>query len=181
MPRVRLNQAFYALPADQAAPLLLGKWLCRQHAADLPPERYRIVETECYYGETDTACHAHRGKTPRTAVLYEPGGIAYVYLVYGIHNMLNVITGPADHPEGVLIRGIEGYTGPGRLTKHLAVDRTLNREDLLTSHRLWLEEEGPTADGTGLSTAVPYTTTPRIGISYATAEDQNRPWRFVAT
>ena len=166
----RLSAADYAVDAVTAAKLLLGKWLCRR----LPNGsvlKVRIVETEAYCGEGDTACHAHCGKTERNAPMYEAGGIAYIYLCYGMHNLLNVVTGPMDSPEAVLIRGVEGAVGPGRVTKLLQIDRTLNREPLATSPRLWIEDGG---------TKLPrFKSTPRIGIAYATKRDQNRKWRYV--
>ena len=166
----RLSAADYAVDAVTAAKLLLGKWLCRR----LPNGsvlKVRIVETEAYCGEGDTACHAHCGKTERNAPMYEAGGIAYIYLCYGMHNLLNVVTGPMDSPEAVLIRGVEGAVGPGRVTKLLQIDRTLNREPLATSPRLWIEDGG---------TKLPcFKSTPRIGIAYATKRDQNRKWRFM--
>ena len=166
----RLSAADYAVDAVTAAKLLLGKWLCRR----LPNGsvlKVRIVETEAYCGEGDTACHAHCGKTERNAPMYEAGGIAYIYLCYGMHNLLNVVTGPMDSPEAVLIRGVEGAVGPGRVTKFLQIDRTLNREPLTTSPRLWIEDGG---------TKLPrFKSTPRIGIAYATKRDQDRKWRYV--
>ena len=101
------------------APALLGKLLCRR--VDDKIIKYRITETECYFGEDDTACHAHKGKTERTKIMYHEGGVAYVYLCYGLHSMLNVVSGIEDFPEAVLIRGVEGYNGPGKLTKALEI------------------------------------------------------------
>ena len=164
---MRLSPKTYNLPAIKLAPLLLGKILCRRINGEII--KLPITETESYCGETDTACHAYKGKTPRTAVLYEPGGIAYIYLCYGIHNLLNVVAANASEPECVLIRGLEGISGPGRLTKALQIDRTLNKENFLTSDALWLEEGPP----------LPYTATPRIGINYASEEDKARLWRFI--
>lgn len=129
----------------------------------------RITETECYFGEEDTACHAHKGRTPRTEMLYRRGGIAYVYLCYGIHNLFNVITGAEGHPEGVLIRGVMGYEGPGKLTKALGITRELNGEDITTSDELWLEDDGYKCE---------YFQSKRIGIDYATEEYRNKPWNF---
>ena len=166
----RLSAADYAVDAVTAAKLLLGKWLCRR----LPNGsvlKVRIVETEAYCGEGDTACHAHCGKTERNAPMYEMGGIAYIYLCYGMHNLLNVVTGPKDSPEAVLIRGVERAVGPGRVTKFLQIDRTLNREPLATSPRLWIEDGGTDPPR--------FKSTPRIGIAYATKRDQNRKWRYV--
>ena len=166
----RLRKSDYAVDAVTAAKTLLGKWLCRR-LADGTILKARIVETEAYCGEGDTACHAHCGKTERNAPMYEAGGIAYIYLCYGMHNLLNVVTGKKDYPEAVLIRGIEDHIGPGRVTKFLQIDRTLNREPLTTSTRLWIENDG---------TPPPrFKATPRIGIAYATKRDQNRKWRFV--
>jgi len=165
---MRLPPEIYLKSAVDLAPLLIGKTLCRRIGNEII--RRRITETEAYAGESDTACHAHKGRTPRTAVMYEPGGIAYIYLCYGIHNLLNVVAGNLDEPEAVLIRGVEGASGPGRLTKALQIDRTLNRESFITGNNLWLEEGEPFT----------FTTAPRVGIGYASEEDQERLWRFIA-
>ena len=165
---MRLPLEFYKQSAVSLAPLLLGKTLCRKIGDDII--RLAITETEAYAGESDTACHAHKGKTPRTAVMYEQGGIAYIYLCYGIHNLLNVVVNDVNEPEAVLIRAVEGISGPGRLTKALQIDKSLNCSNFITSSELWLEE--------GL--LLPYITTPRIGINYASEEDKGRLWRFLA-
>jgi DNA-3-methyladenine glycosylase len=133
--------------------------------------RLRILETECYFGEEDTACHAHKGRTERTGIMYEAGGNAYVYLCYGIHSLLNITTGEEGHPEAVLIRGVEESMGPGRLTKRLSIDRSLNRAPLSPESRLWIEDDGTKTD---------YITAPRVGIDYASEEDRTRLWRFIA-
>ena len=164
---MRIKQEVYRQPALQLAPYLLGKLLCRKIGGNIV--RKPITETEAYCGESDTACHAHRGKTPRNAVMYEPGGIAYIYLCYGIHNLLNVVAAKAGEPEAVLIRGVEGISGPGRVTKALQIGLELNREDYTTSDLLWLED-GP---------EVPHIATPRIGIDSAGEEDRARLWRFL--
>ena len=72
--------------------------------------------------------------------------MAYVYLCYGIHSLLNIVSGPEDFPEAALIRGVEGYDGPGKLTKALCIDRTLNGEDLISSNDLWIEDDGYKAE-----------------------------------
>ena len=167
----RLCKSDYAVDAVMAAKMLLGKWLCRR-LMDGTILKARIVETEAYCGERDTACHAHCGKTERNAPMYEAGGIAYIYLCYGMHNLLNVVTGKKDYPEAVLIRGIEDHIGPGRVTKFLRIDRTLNREPLTISTCLWIEDDGTPSPR--------FKATPRIGIDYATKRDQSRKWRFVA-
>ena len=164
----RLTEKFYRQPALESAPQLLGKLLCRNLGGSVL--KLRITEVEAYCGEEDTACHARHGRTERSKILYEPGGVAYVYLCYGIHNLLNVVTGEADHPEAVLIRGVEGYNGPGKLTKFLAIDRMLNGKDIITSNKLWLEDDGYTPE---------YTTAPRVGIDYACEKYRNIEWRFI--
>lgn len=165
---MRIDPAFYTLPAPDMARALLGKLLCRR-LEDGRILRLRITETEAYYGEEDSACHAHRGRTKRTETLYQEGGVAYVYLCYGIHELFNIVSGKKDFPEACLIRGVEGYMGPGRLTKALSIDRSLNGTDLKASDRIWLEDDGFTPA---------YQAGPRIGIGYATKEDQERAWRF---
>ncbi len=167
---MRIDPAFYALPAPKMAKALLGKLLCRR-TGNGQILRLRITETEAYYGEADSACHAHRGRTRRTETLYHEGGVAYVYLCYGIHELFNIVSGEKDFPEACLIRGVEGFSGPGRLTKALSIDRSLNGEDLRTSDLLWLEDDGFTPA---------FEAGPRIGIGYASKEDQERPWRFLA-
>ncbi|NLE41723.1 MAG: DNA-3-methyladenine glycosylase [Lentisphaerae bacterium] len=164
---MRLEAAFYAQSADVAAPGLLGKLLCRRFGRK--EVRLRITETEAYCGEADTACHARRGRTARTAVMYEAGGRTYVYLCYGMHEMLNIVTGPEGSPEAVLVRGVEGHAGPDRLTRALDITRALNRENLLESKRLWIEDDG---------SSPPFIASPRIGIAYASAEDRALLWRF---
>ena len=152
-----------------AAKAVCGKILCVRQA-DGSVLRRRITETECYLGEEDTACHAHHGRTARTDVMYRQGGVAYVYLCYGIHNLLNIVTGPQDSPQAVLVRGVEGFSGPGRLTKEMGIDRTLNGVPFTGSDAIWLEDDGFEAR---------LTATPRIGIAYASEEDRKKLWRFL--
>jgi DNA-3-methyladenine glycosylase len=166
----RLTGPDYGANAVAMAKALLGAWLCRR-LDDGTVLRARIVETEAYFGEKDTACHAHHGRTPRTDIMYSHGGFAYVYLCYGMHNMLNVVTGSDGHPEAVLIRGVEGAVGPGRVTKALQITRELNRENLAESERLWIETDGAPPPR--------FKASPRVGIGYATKRDQARKWRFV--
>lgn len=159
---------FYLASAKELASKMVGKLLCRR-LDDGTVTKYRITETECYYGEKDTACHAHKGKTPRTEVMYRQGGIAYVYLCYGIHYLLNIVTGKQGFPEAVLIRGVEGYDGPGKLTKALQIDKSLNGVAFDEQGALWLEEDGSKYRIERLT---------RVGIAYASAKDQARKWRF---
>ncbi len=163
---MKLLSEFYNKPALELAPLLLGKILCRRHGGEII--RLAITETEAYCGEADTACHAHKGKTPRNRLMYERGGTAYVYLCYGIHHLFNIIASVEGDPQGVLIRGVEGVTGPGRVTKLMKINMSLNGADMTASEEIWLEDAPP----------VEYTTAPRVGINYADEKDRNAPWRF---
>lgn len=164
-----LKKDFYTRPATELAPLLLGKLLCRRVGDTVL--RCRITETECYFGEEDTACHAHKGRTPRTDTLYLAGGVTYVYLCYGIHSLLNVVTGKESHPEAVLIRGIEGVSGPGRATKALGITCADNRLPLGEESGIWIEDDG--------TPVPPHRSLPRVGINYAAEADRDRPWRYV--
>ena len=160
------------LGAEEAAEVLIGKLLCKR-TEEGTVLRARITETECYCGEEGTACHAHRGKTERNRPLYEEGGISYVYLCYGIHSLLNIITGKKDHPEGVLIRGVEGLNGPGRVTKNLGITLRDNTLPLTPESGLWLEDDGYIPES--------IQRLPRVGIDYAEEADRLRPWRFLNT
>ena len=163
-----LNKEYFSQSATLLAPDLIGKILCRRTESGII--RARITETECYFGEEDTACHAHKGRTPRTDTLYLAGGVSYVYLCYGIHSLLNIVTGESEHPEAVLIRGVEGANGPGRVTKFLQITTADNRLPLTPVSGLWLEDDG---------TAPPaFAASPRIGIDYAAPADRDRPWRY---
>lgn len=166
----RLTKEDYAKDAVALARELLGCFLCRR-LEDGTVMKARITETEAYYGEEDSACHASKGRTKRTETLYLEGGRAYVYLCYGVHEMMNVVSGPEGHPEAALIRGVAGAEGPGRLTKLLMIDRRLNGEDLTESEKIWLETDG---------TKARMKASPRIGIAYAEERDRKRKWRFTA-
>lgn len=166
----RLGRKELCRPATLVAPELLGKLLCRRTEEGIL--KYRIMETECYYGEEDTACHASKGKTERTKTLYQQGGTAYIYLCYGMHALFNVVTGLKEQPQAVLIRGVTGYNGPGKLTKAMGIDRSLNGEDMVTSKELWLEDDG---------CRPAYVAAKRVGIDYATEEYRNILWRYIVT
>ena len=165
---MKLKKDFYKNSCLYVAPNLLGKMLVRKYP-DGKIKRYKITETEAYKGEEDTACHARFGKTKRNEIMYNEGGFTYIYLCYGIHYLLNIVTGKANYPEAVLIRGIEQYDGPGKLTKALDITKELNNIDLSISDELWIED----------SEEVEYITTPRIGIDYADDYYKNINWRFL--
>ena len=165
---MRLGREFFLRDALEVAPELVGKTL----VSSLPGAQERrlvITETEVYRGVEDSACHAHRGRTKRTEMLYRPGGAVYVYLCYGIHWLLNVITGPEAFPQGVLIRACEGFEGPGKLTKYLGITGAQNGIDICSSPLLRIEDEGR---------MVNITTDKRVGIAYAEEADRERLWRF---
>lgn len=159
----RLTYEFYHRPCVEVARDLVGKVLVFQG------QRLRISETEAYCGESDTACHASKGRTKRTEVMYMDAGTVYVYLCYGVHWMLNIVTGDVDQPEAVLIRACWDAPGPGRLTKKLCITGAQNRGSVVSSDNFWIEDDGLPCEIT-LDT--------RVGIGYASAEDQARLWRF---
>lgn len=163
-----LDRDFYRRDCETVAKALVGKLLVH----DTPQGRQclRISQTEVYCGVEDTACHAHRGRTERTEVMYGKAGTAYIYLCYGIHWLLNIVTGEEGHPEAVLIRACLDAPGPGKLTKHLGITGALNRADVCGGSKLWVEDDG-------FSCTV--TAGKRIGIGYASQEDQDRLWRFI--
>lgn len=148
---------------------LIGKTLVRQFDTGEIIRR-KILETEAYLGKEDLACHASKGKTPRTSVMFEEGGKVYVYFIYGMYWLLNIVTGKKDHPQAVLIRGIEECLGPGRIGKLLQLDKSFYGENLETSSRIWIEDSS--LKGSVLST-------PRIGVDYAGEIWKNKPWRFI--
>ena len=160
----RLNYNFYHRPCLEVARDLVGKVLV------VGNQQLRISETEAYCGETDTACHACRGRTKRSEVLYADAGTIYVYLCYGMHWMLNIITGDAEDPQGVLIRACVDAPGPGRLTRKLGITGELNRQSALTGDSLWIAD-----DGFRCSIRLDK----RVGIGYASQEDQDKLWRFI--
>lgn len=160
---MRLTQEFFHRPCLEVARDLVGKVLV------CGDKRLRISETESYCGEADTACHAHKGKTRRTEVMYAEAGTIYVYLCYGMHWMLNIVTGEEDAPEAVLIRACLEANGPGKLTKALGITGEFNRQHIYRQDVLYIEDDGFHCE---------IATDKRVGIGYATQEDQDRLWRF---
>lgn len=158
---------------------ILGSYLCFPDAAGVV-QRWMIHEVEAYTGPEDKACHAHKGLTARTATMFGPAGHWYVYLCYGMHWMLNLVTGPEGFPAAVLIRGAGPATGPGRLTRMAGIDRRLNgqvavpgtADSGLIGLELWIEWAEPVAEARVLRTA-------RIGVAYAGPDWAGRPYRFL--
>ncbi|RAU83906.1 DNA-3-methyladenine glycosylase [Pontibacter arcticus] len=187
---MKLPASFYTRPdVVQLAQELVGKYLYTNIDGVLTGGK--IVETEAYSGENDKACHAHLGRrTQRTEIMYQQGGVAYVYLVYGMYNLFNIITNVAGKADAVLIRAIEPEegieemllrrnmasikpnltAGPGVLSIALGINRNLYGADL-TGNVIWIEDKGNIVPAASIAAG------PRIGIDYA-GEDANLPWRF---
>jgi DNA-3-methyladenine glycosylase len=171
--RALLSRAYFNRPTVQVARSLVGKYLVR--SIDGRELAGKIVEVEAYVGPQDKACHASKGRTKRTDVLYGPPGLAYVYLIYGMYHCLNVVTEREEFPAAVLIRAIEVdgelIEGPGRLCRALQIDRTLNRYDMTSGDRLWFEDRAVRISRSAIGTF------PRIGVDYAGLWAR-KPWRF---
>lgn len=164
----RLPRDFYIRDVLDVAPDLLGKVLSVR-LDDNTIVKSAITEVEAYRGDGDLACHASKGRTSRTEVMFHEGGKIYIYLIYGIHWMLNVVTGAKENPQAVLIRGVEQCYGPGRVSRFFSVDKSFYGEDLAISPRIWIRDgERPAGIKTGH----------RIGIDYAGDYWKSRPWRF---
>lgn len=170
VPRILEADDFQSRDTVALARSLLGTWLVSA-GDDGVTRRHRVCEVEAYQGEEDRACHASKGRTPRTDIMYAPGGVWYVYLCYGIHEMLNLVTGPAERPSAILIRGVEGISGPGRLTRALGITRRWNTLPAAPATGLWLEDDGWHPKRTEVRA------TARIGVDYA-GEWAEKPWRF---
>jgi DNA-3-methyladenine glycosylase len=171
-----LPRSFYDRDTETVARELLGKLLAHRVGEELRVGR--IVETEAYLGPHDLASHSSRGRTARTEVMFGPPGHAYVYLIYGMHHCLNVVTGPEGQASAVLlralepVRNVEGRTkGPGLLCRALGIDRRLNGHDLL-SDDLFI---APSAAVEGEAPEI--VVRPRVSVDYA-GEWAARPLRF---
>lgn len=180
--------AVLSLPATRAAPLLLG-WQMQAHGVVL-----RIAEVEAYQGESDLACHASRGRTPRTAILYGPPGRLYVYLCYGIHQMVNLVCDGEGLPAAVLIRGAEvvaGHdlvrerrrgdqvlNGPGKVAQALALERSHTGSVLAEISAPSGERRGPVALCPPDRPASRLERGPRVGVDYAGPIWSTKPWRW---
>lgn len=163
-----LGYDFFRRDCLEVAPQLAGKIIARR-MPDGEVIRLRITETEAYRGEEDTACHASKGRTKRTELLYGEAGIIYVYLCYGMHWLMNVITGEKEQPQGVLIRAARDYSGPAKLTKHLQINGDFNGKPIYGNPEVFIEETDIVPE---------IITLPRVGINYATPEYRDIPWRF---
>jgi DNA-3-methyladenine glycosylase len=167
-----LGKAFFDRSTVDVARDLLGKPLCRRLESG-KIIRARICETEAYDGFEDRASHASQGVTPRNVVMFGPPRRAYVYLCYGVHWLLNITTREAGYPAAVLIRGVIGVEGPGRLTKQFQINGSLNDQPLTRAGGLWVEASDLQVSERSIVAS------PRIGISSAGEHWAGMPWRFV--
>lgn len=169
-----LPHAFFDRPAEELARDLIGTTLVRRFRGRAL--RARISETEAYVGAHDLACHASKGRTRRTEVMFGPAGVAYVYLIYGMYDMFNIVASRIDDPQAVLIRGaipLDGWqadlSGPGKLARGLRITRAQNGLEL-TGEKLFLVNDAGHVPQIVI--------TPRIGIDYAGAW-KDAPLRFI--
>jgi len=165
---MRLTREFYNQDVVLVAKKMLGKVLVRQRRNG-SITRGVIGETEAYGGAEDLASHSRFGVTPRNQVMFEKGGLVYVYFIYGKHWMLNIVTGSHGNGQAVLIRSVLPFIGPGRVGTAFGIDRSFYGEDLVTSKRLWIEESGDQPD---------FVAHPRVGVGYA-REWATKKLRFV--
>lgn len=167
-----LGTNFFNRSVLDVARELLGKVLVRKLARGAVMENC-IVEVEAYDGFKDQASHASRGVTPRCEVMFGPAGYWYVYFIYGMHWMLNAVTGEKGYPAAVLIRGVHNIIGPGRVARFFSVDRTFNGSQISKKEKLWIEDRGIHVPTSLIVRA------PRVGVSYAGEVWANKPYRFL--
>ena len=166
LPKKFFERATFVVARD-----MLGKFLVRKNGRR--EVAYMITEVEGYDGHKDKASHAHRGQTPRNKVMFGKAGVWYVYFVYGMYDMLNMVTGSHGYPAAVLIRGLEGIYGPGRLTKKLGITRRLNGKHTTRASGLWIEDRGVQVRPKDVKKA------PRIGVNYAGSVWSKKPYRLI--
>lgn len=168
IPGERLKREFYNRDVLEVAPGLPGKYMVVRMSDDAF-HKFVVTEVEAYRGKEDLACHASKGRTARTDIMFQEGGRLYIYLIYGMHWMLNIVTAGEGIPQAVLVRGVENFRGPGIVTRALGIDKSFYGEDLVTSERIWFEESGNIPS---------VKTSPRIGVDYAGEYWKTRPWRY---
>lgn len=167
-----LGKKFFERPTLIVAKGLLGQCLVRRRGKKI--ERFLITEVEAYDGFKDKASHASRGMTQRNAPMFGEAGIWYVYFTYGMHYMLNVITGPKNYPAAILIRGVKGVNGPARLTKKLKIDKNFNNKIASQKTGLWIEKNPKI-----VNCKLKIVNLPRIGVAYAGPVWSKKLWRFM--
>lgn len=167
-----LDKKFFNDNALKIAPKLLGKFLVIKKGEVVLAKM--ITEVEAYDGPEDLASHASLGRrTKRNEIMYKHGGFWYVYLVYGMHYMLNVVTGEEDYPSAILIRGVDGVCGPGRVTKFFGVGMDFNNQLAGSKSGLFIEDRGVSVPKEKILK------TPRIGVAYAGEVWSKKKYRFL--
>lgn len=166
-----LKRKFFQKSTVIIAEKLLGKFLVRKIGNK--ELALMITEVEAYDGFDDKASHAHRGKTERNKIMFGRAGVWYVYFTYGMHWMLNMVTGEIGYPAAVLIRGTDQISGPARLTKFLKIDKKLNGERADKKFGLWIEDRGVKISRGEIKK------TPRVGVAYAGPSWSKKKYRFV--
>lgn len=165
----KLDAGFFGRDVLEAAPGLVGKVIFRR-LPDGTVLSEKITETEAYRGEEDLACYASKGRTPKNELLYGECGIIFMRMLYGMHWMMNIITGTKGQPQGILIRAGEIHKGPAKLTKHLCIDGSFNGK-IISGDDLWIEDCGFSPE---------IEKAPRVGVDYAGEYWKNIEWRFIA-
>ncbi len=173
-----LDRKFFEQPTLTVARELLGKYLVRKCPSTSSGRRSRVVtgmitEVEAYDGSNDLASHASRGLTPRTKIMFGPAGHWYVYFTYGMHWMLNIVTGKVGYPAAVLIRAMEGVNGPARITKFFKIDKKFNGKPADRRTGLWIEDRGVKIRESRVKR------TSRIGVDYAGPVWSKKKYRFM--
>lgn len=166
-----LPPSFFNRPTLLVAEELLGKYMVVKKNGKVIAEM--LTEVEAYDGPKDKACHAHRGETPRNFVMFGEAGRSYVYFTYGMHWMLNIVTGAKGYPAAVLIRGTDQTTGPARVTKKFGIDKTFNNKKATRNSGLWFEDRGVKIGRNEIQR------TKRIGIDSAGPIWSKKLYRFV--
>ena len=164
-----VDKNFYRQDTTTLAKALIGKWI----VVNVDDTKYlaQISETEAYLGVGDSACHTYGGKrTDRTEPMWQDGGTVYVYLCYGMHYLLNIVSKKENEPEAVLIRATIEANGPGKLTKYLHIDKTFNNEDISTSDKIQIYDDG---------NKYSFIIDKRVGIDYANPIDRNAKLRYI--
>lgn len=171
-----LTRTFFNRPTPVVAKELLGKFLvCKRNGRKTA---LMINEVEVYDGFKDKASHAHKGRTKRNNVMFGEGGFWYIYFVYGMYWMLNIVTGAANYPAAILIRGAGEFNGPGKLTKALGIDKKFNEKLADMKTGLWIEDRNSLKAASG-ALKLRIKQTPRIGVAYAGTVWANKRWRFI--
>lgn len=173
-----LAQKFFDRPTLKVAEDLLGKYLVRKYRGK--EIAAMITEVEAYDGPHDRASHASHGKTERTKIMFGPAGHWYVYFTYGMHWLVNIVTGPEEYPAAVLIRAVQSYDvghrkieGPARTTKFFKIDKQFNGKAASRKAGLWIEDRGVKIKRSQIEKG------PRIGVNYAGPVWAKKPFRFL--